>query len=90
MKADLEDWVDEWYSIEKYKATYSYVIYPIRDPKFWPKMDNIPLLSPPLIKRKGAQLSKVREETMMRVERRGSEEEMPQSVVHIVRALDTI
>ena len=44
--------MDEWYSIVKYKATYSHAIYPIRDPKLWLKMDNIPLLFPPQIKKK--------------------------------------
>jgi len=31
---------------------YSHAIYLIRDPKFWPKMDNIPLMSPFQIKKK--------------------------------------
>ena len=55
MRVGLQEWVDEWYSIKKYQATYNNSIYPIRDPKFCPKIDNIPLLSPPLIKKKRGQ-----------------------------------
>jgi len=66
MKVDLEEWVDGWYTIDKYKATYSGNIYPVRDSCFWPSLETIPLLAPPPVERKRGPLKKDR--------RRGADE----------------
>ena len=58
MKADLEKWVHESYTIEKYNATYSRTMYYVRDACFWPSLKNIPLLTPPPIDRKGGPIKK--------------------------------
>jgi len=44
-RKDLEDFVDESYSIEKYELAYNVVIHPIRDPQLWQERD-LPKLGP--------------------------------------------
>ena len=76
MKADLEEWVDEWYSIEKYKTTYSHSIYlgTQNSSLNWIIFHYCPHSQ---YKRKGAQLCKVEEERIIRAERSGSKVEIP-------------
>jgi len=45
-RKDLKHFVDEAYTIEKYKMAYNAIIHPVQDPTFWPEM-NLPRLGPP-------------------------------------------
>lgn len=60
MNQKPEDWVHECYSLEKFRATYSHSIASIKDPIFWPPMDNLPLLSPPPVPKKRGRPAKKR------------------------------
>jgi len=42
----LETFVDEAYSIERYKLAYNTLIHPVQDPTFWPNR-NLPRIGPP-------------------------------------------
>ncbi|XP_021747627.1 uncharacterized protein LOC110713491 [Chenopodium quinoa] len=42
------DYVNEWYSVARYKATYNGNILPLLDKEQWPKLDNPKLLPPPI------------------------------------------
>jgi hypothetical protein len=35
----LEEFIDDYYSIEKFKNAYKRVVVPLGDKSFWPKVD---------------------------------------------------
>ena len=45
-RKDLETFVDEAYTIERYKLAYNVVIHLVQDPTFWPDR-NLPRIGPP-------------------------------------------
>jgi hypothetical protein len=47
----LEEFVDEYYSVEKFKNTYKRVVVPLGDKSFWPKVDIRVPVREPLVKR---------------------------------------
>lgn len=51
MKQQLEDYVDDCFTVEKYRNLYSHIIHPIAAPQMWEKR-NLPDLDPPYAQRK--------------------------------------
>jgi hypothetical protein len=47
----LEEFVDDYYSVEKFKNAYKRIVVPLRDKSFWPKVDIGVSVQAPLVKR---------------------------------------
>jgi hypothetical protein len=77
MGMTLEDWVDEAYTIEKFKLAYTMNLNPVNDPKFWPPMPHLPTLLPPPIPKKRGRPRKMR--------RKGCDEQAPRKRSNMVR-----
>lgn len=45
------NYVSEYYTIQKYKATYELNIKPMPDPSQWTSSNNVPVIAPPEVKR---------------------------------------
>lgn len=50
-KIDPQKVVSSWYHVKTYKQTYNFNISPIPDKEQWPVYDDLPVLSPPTMKR---------------------------------------
>jgi hypothetical protein len=47
----IEEFIDDYYLVEKFKNAYKRVVVPLGDKSFWPMVDNgVPILAP-LVKR---------------------------------------
>ena len=57
---DIEDYVHEYYSLEKFKAAYMGIIEPMPDKRHWPKVDLGFLMGAPLAKRPVGRQRKLR------------------------------
>lgn len=57
---DIEDYVHEYYSLEKFKAAYMGIIEPMPDKTHWPKVDLGFLMGAPLAKRPVGRQRKLR------------------------------
>ncbi|KAJ8438929.1 hypothetical protein Cgig2_033816 [Carnegiea gigantea] len=51
MKQQLEDYVEDCFTVEKYKNLYNHIVHPIVAPQMWEKR-NLPNLDPPYAQRK--------------------------------------
>jgi hypothetical protein len=47
----LEEFVDEYYFVEKFQAAYKRVVVPLGDKSFWPEVDIRVPVQAPLVKR---------------------------------------
>jgi hypothetical protein len=47
----LEEFVDEYYFVEKFQAAYKRVVVPLGDKSFWPEVDIRVPIQAPLVKR---------------------------------------
>jgi hypothetical protein len=47
----IENYVHDFYSVQKFREAYCRVIYPIRDRSQWPQVDMDPVVKGPLVKR---------------------------------------
>ena len=51
MKQQLEDYVEDFFTVEKYRNLYNHIVHPIAAPQMWEKR-NFPDLDPPYAQRK--------------------------------------
>jgi hypothetical protein len=56
----LEEFVDDYYSVEKFQAAYKMVVVPLGDKSFWPEVDIEVPVGAPLVKRPVGRQSKTR------------------------------
>lgn len=53
MRKQLEAFVHESYSTQKYRLAYEAIIHPTKDPKMWPNFPSPKLAPPHIIKKAG-------------------------------------
>jgi len=51
MKQQLEDYVEDYFTVKKYKNLYNHIVHPIAAPQMWEKR-NLPDLDPPYAQKK--------------------------------------